>query len=117
MLETLIVLALLLVLSGAGWAALLFEWQVIAIAGAACAAFGLLLGVPTGLYYHVRLHGELGARGVLPARWWWNPVPYHRHLQNAERARVMPWFYAGAAGFMLIVLGCGLTLFGLLLAK
>jgi hypothetical protein len=117
MAETLIVLVLLLLLSGAGWAALLLPWQAIAIAGAVCAGFGLLLGVPTGVFYHVRLHAELAPRGVLSARWWWNPVQFHRHLAEHERGRVMPWFYAGAIGFVLIVIGCAITLLGVMLAK
>jgi hypothetical protein len=117
MVETLIVVVLLALLAGAGWAALLLPWQIIVVTGAICAAIGLLFGVPTGVYYHVRLHAELAPRGVLPARWWWSPVRYHRHLRGDERDRVMPWFYAGAIGFGLIVLGCGITLFGVLLAK
>lgn len=117
MVETLIVVALLALLAGAGWAALLLPWQVIVVAGAALAAAGLLFGVPTGFYYHLRLHAQLAPRGVLPARWWWSPVKFHRHLRADERGRVMPWFYAGAIGFLLIVLGCAITLFGLLLAK
>jgi hypothetical protein len=117
MVETLIVVALLVLLAGAGWAALLLPWQVIAATGAVCAALGLLFGVPSGVYYHVQLHAQLAPRGLLPARWWWSPVRFHRHLLEGERGRVMPWFYAGAIGFVLIVLGCGITLFGILLAK
>ena len=117
MLETLIVVLLLALLTAAGWAALLLHWELIAITGAACTAVGLLVGVPAGVYYHVMLHRCLGPRALLPPRWWWSPVRYHRHLTDHERGRVMPWFYAGGAGFVLILVGAALTLFGVLLAK
>jgi hypothetical protein len=117
MIEALIVLGLLGALATVGWAAVLVSWPVIAISGAVCSAVGLLLGVPTGFYYHVMLYRCLGPRGLLPARWWWSPVRLHQHLSEAERSRVLPWFYAGGAGFLLIVVGAGLTLLGVLLAK
>src|SRR5215204_5262438 len=80
MLETLIVVGLIALLAGAGWAAVLLPWTVIALAGAACAAFGFLLGVPTGFYYHVLLYRFLQPRGVLPRGWYWHPMRYHEHL-------------------------------------
>jgi hypothetical protein len=116
MLETLLVLALVFVLAGFGWVVVLFGWEAIAIGGVACAAFGLLVGVPSGFYYHVRLYRALAGRGVLPARWWWSPVRYHRHLRDEERRGVLAWFYLGGAGFLLILLGFVLGFLGLLLA-
>jgi len=117
MLETVLVLGLLLLLAGAGWAAVLFEWQAIALAGVACAACGLAFGVPAGLYYHVLLYRSLAPRGMLPRGWYWHPMRYHQHLQERQRPRVNAFLYTGGAGFALIVLGCGLCLFGILLAK
>jgi hypothetical protein len=117
MLETVIVLVLIALLAAAGWAAVLLEWQVIALAGAACAAFGFALGVPTGFYYHVLLYRFLQPRGLLPRGWYWHPMRYHDHLQAHERPSVHRWMYAGGAGFVLIVLGLAFCLFGILLAK
>ena len=117
MFEALIVFGLLVLLVGAGWAALLFEWQMIAAVGIAIALAGLLLGLPTGFYYHVVLHRFLAPRGVLPPGWYWAPARHHRHLEPHERRRVFVWFYAGAAGFVLIMLGCAVVLLGVVVAR
>jgi hypothetical protein len=53
----------------------------------------------------------------LPRGWYWHPMRYHDHLLADERPGVTRWMYAGGTGFMLIVLGCALCLFGILLAK
>jgi hypothetical protein len=100
-----------------GTAALLLSWHTIALAGVACVAAGALLGVPAGVYYHVKLHRVLAPRGILSERWWVSPVRYHRHLTRAERAQVLRWFYAGGTGFLLILLGAAVTFFGVLLAE
>jgi len=113
MYETLIVLALLMVLVVLGWMTILLSWQAIVAAGAACALAGLAVGLPTSFYYHLCLYRALHPRGLLPARWWWSPIRYHVLLDPAERRRVLPWFYAGALSFALIVIGCGLTALGL----
>jgi hypothetical protein len=34
----------------------------------------------------------------------------HQHLSPALRRRVMPWFYAGAAGFFVALAGCAVVL-------
>jgi hypothetical protein len=117
MYETLIVLGLLIALVVAGWMTVLLSWQAIVVAGAACALLGLAVGLPTSLYYHLCLHRALHPRGLLPAGWWWSPIRYHALLGPGERRRVMPWFYAGALSFVLIVIGCGLAGLGLWVAK
>jgi len=67
---------------------------------------GLLLGVPTGLWYHVLLHRALRKKGPLPAAWWLRPNLLHDALSVDERRQIMRPFYAGAAGFALSLLGC-----------
>jgi hypothetical protein len=116
MIETLVVLVLLFLLVVVSWLSVVVSWQVIVLAGAACALVGLSVGLPTSLYYHLRLHRALYPRGMLPAGWWWSPMRYHELLLERERPVVMRWFYAGASSFGLIVLGCALTGLGLLLA-
>lgn len=117
MIESAVVLGLLLLLAGAGWAAVLLPWQTIAFGGLACALLGIALGVPTGIYYHLLLYRALAPRGQLPRGWYWHPMRYHDHLLADERPSVTRWMYAGGTGFMLIVLGCAACLFGILLAK
>ena len=117
MIETVVVLGLLFLLGGAGWAALLLDWETIAVSGMLLAFFGLALGVPTGFYYHVQLYRHLNPRGVLPKGWYWSPMRYHEHLLAHERRRVLGWSYVGGVGFLLIILGCAATLFGILLSR
>lgn len=71
----------------------------------ALVVLGGLLGVPPAIMYHWRLAQVLRRRGALPKRWIWNPTALHPHLREPERARVLPWFVAGVAGFALTVLG------------
>jgi hypothetical protein len=78
----------------------------IAAAGAIGIVVGLLVGIPTGLWYHVALGRVLGARGELPERWWLRPTALHDALAPSELERVMPWFYIGGAGFALTIAGC-----------
>ncbi len=78
--------------------------------------FGLLLGVPTGVWYHVRLYRALRARGVVASLWWLSPGKHHGLLSKEELRPVMRPFYAGAVGFVLAVLGCVLFGYGALRA-
>lgn len=113
--ESAIVLGLLLLLVVVSWMSVLLSWQAVVFVGAVCAVVGLGIGLPTSLYYHVRLHRALHPRGQLPAGWWWNPMRYHSLLLPAERTPILIWFYTGAVSFGLIVLGCALAALGLLL--
>jgi hypothetical protein len=107
--EIALVAALVLVLTGA--AALLFwlSWGSLLAIGLALTALGLVVGVPTGMLYHVRLRAALAAAGPLPPRWWMNPTPLHARVAPERLRWVMRPFYAGAAGFLAILVGCGLT--------
>lgn len=113
--ELLVVLLGVGLLGTAALVAPLLSGQTLVTAGVLCAAVGLLIGVPTGLWYHVLLYRCLRARGTLPQRWWLRPVVLHPRLAPAERPPVLLWFYAGGAGFMICVLGCGLVVAGVLL--
>ena len=115
MIEALLVFAGVGLLAAAGLIAPLVPPEWIVLAGGACAAAGMAFGVPTGLWYHVRLRGFLAARDDLPARWWLRPVELHPRLEPQERPPVMRWFYAGGIGFLLTVLGCALVVLGVLL--
>lgn len=73
--------------------------------GGAVVVAGAAFGVPTGFVYHVLLRRVLRARGALERGWFWRPLQFNRLLDPRERRRVMPWCYAGAAGFLGIVCG------------
>lgn len=70
---------------------------------------GLAFGVPTGLLYHVELRRSLLARDRLPPRWWLRPTSLHGEIRETDRARVLGWCYAGAAGFLVSMAGCVLA--------
>lgn len=88
-------------------------WWWLLAAGAVTTAVGLAFGVSTGFWYHVALARALAPAGALTPRWWLRPVPLNARLDDTGRQRVMPWFYAGAVGFVITVAGIGLIALGL----
>lgn len=80
-------------------------------------AVGLLIGIPTGLWYHLVLYRQLAPRMALPPRWWRAPVELHPLLTPVEFRRVRPWFLAGAAGFLLCCVGGVAAIMGLLVTR
>ncbi len=95
------VTAVMCVLSGVWFT----PWETLYQGGLVVTAVGFLLGVPTGLMYHLRLYQALGPRGLLPPRWYWRPIPLNRRIPDHERGRVMGWCYAGGLGFVVICVG------------
>lgn len=89
-------------------------WHLLLEVGAICIAAGLLVAVPTGLVYHVVLYRRARLRGPVPERWWLRPVGLHAQLTRPDQRAVMPWFYSGAAGFLVAMLGCLLVAIGAL---
>ena len=108
--EALIAIALVV----AVFVAAITPWQSLLVAGAVTTAIGLTFGVATGFWYHVALWRALIAVRPLPPRWWVRPVSVHDGLDAAGRRRVMPWFYAGAVGFVITVVGLVLLAAGVL---
>jgi len=102
---------LLLLLTALGAAAVIL-WvapATLLVAGFWLAVAGLAFGIPTGLVYHIELRRSLLARDRLPSRWWLRPTALHGEIRDADRFRVLAWCYAGAAGFLLSMAGCGLV--------
>ena len=115
MAELAIVLGPLLLLLGFALVAMLVPLPIIAGAALSLMAIGLLVGVPSGLYYHVLLRRALLRRGALPRGWYWNPQQHHEDVAPGVVRTLMPWFVVGALGFGLIVLGFVLSVAALLL--
>jgi hypothetical protein len=102
-----------------GAAALLARaaWETLFVVGLGLMGLGMVVGVPAGWLYHVRLYQALAARDAL-SRWWWlHPTALHRALGAPDRPRVMRWFYIGALGFCAAVLGCFLAAVGALRSR
>lgn len=81
--------------------------------GALLTALGFVVGVPAAFVYHAKLYAALKRAGVVPARWWISPMKHHEAAgERAEEG--FAWaFRLGAAGFVVIVLGCLLAAIGL----
>lgn len=75
---------------------------------------GIIEGIPTGLYYHLRLYQILGPRGRLPPWWWVSPQQYHVYLDKKEYRVVRRWFLLGGIGFLFSIIGGVLAFLGLI---
>jgi len=89
--------------------------SVITVLALATMCFGLALGVPTGLWYHVALYRVVAPKVSLSRTWWMAPSELHRHLTEAERRRIFRWYRLGGVGFVLSVVGGLAAIGGLLL--
>jgi len=99
---------LLLALPGIGWQ--------LAI-GTALVAIGLGGGGFAGIVYHHLLRRSLVRLGESTRGWLWTPVSRHAALDEHGRRKVLPWFRAGAAGFLLCLAGIAMLAVALLRAS
>ena len=114
--ETLLVVLCVLLLVAGGLLAPLLAGAAVLKLGVLAVAFGLALGIPTSVVYHVKLARALAPRGELPPRWWLSPTRLHSRLREPERRDVLRWFFAGGAGFVITLAGCVAAFVGALLA-
>ena len=105
MLEVAFVLAAVAAVGLLVLSATLFSLRLLALLGLATLAAGLLLGVPTGFWYHVVLYRIVAAKRRLPPRWWLSPSDLHAGLTHAEQRRIQRWYRLGGAGFVLCIVG------------
>ena len=112
-----VALALVPLLLVAAFALLANAVSPLALGGVALGLMGagLLVGVPSGLAYHVLLRRALLRRGPLPRGWYWAPQKHHAALDAGGVRKLRPWFVVGALGFAVIVLGFALAVAALLL--
>lgn len=78
---------------------------------------GLVVGVPTGFWYHVLLYRIVSARIAVPRKWWLSPSALHVHLTDVEHRRIRLWYRLGGIGFVLSVAGGLAAIAGLLMAR
>jgi len=114
MLETGLVIGTLLALSGGAWAWTALAPDVLLVAGVWLVAGGLVLGLPTGLLYHLALRRSLLDAGRLPARWWLQPIALHPLVPSRDALRIMVWCRLGALGCGVAFLGCAVFALGAL---
>lgn len=116
MIEVAFVVGVLVLLVGFGLAALFLSLAQLLVLGVVCVVAGFCVGVPAGAYYHVKLYRFLATRGPVPREFFFRPTRFHAELEPAEWRAVVPWFAAGGAGFLLIVLGCVIVMLAVLKA-
>lgn len=104
--ELLLAFLIFVGLAGLAWAVQSAGTTTMVYGGVILILFGLLFSTPCAVWYHVLLYRSLKPRGALDRKWLWNPTAQHRHLSADEKRRVMPWFYAGASGWGISVVGC-----------
>lgn len=112
MVEVGLVVGILGAILVAGAAVTIAPWYWVFGAGVIGVCGGMLLGVPTGFYYHVLLRRALASVGPVPPRWWLNPTRYHPAIPEGARPSVMRWFYWGAVGWLIAIVGCVLLAIG-----
>ena len=88
---------------------------LITVFAMATMCLGLLVGVPTGFWYHVVLYRIVSRKVPLPRAWWMAPSALHSQLTDAERRRINRWYRLGGLGFVLSVVGGLAAIAGLLL--
>ncbi len=115
MLEIALVVIALSTVGIVGLLASTFSYGVVTVIGFTTLIVGLVLGVPTGLWYHVVLYRFVASRVSVPSRWWLSPSNLHRHLTDDEERHIRPWYRIGGVGFVLCVAGGVLAISGLLL--
>jgi hypothetical protein len=98
------IIGVLALISGA----MLLPWSSLYLAAWVVIIVGMSVGVPTGFAYHIVLYKQLKMMGEVPRGWYWRPTTYNSRLDSRGRARVLPWFYVGGAGFILVAIGIAL---------
>jgi hypothetical protein len=111
-LEILLVLGMTAGLVGGAALLAYVDWYYLFGGGIVVAALGLLLSLPTGLWYHLRLRRVLVKQGDLPRTWWLYPTRLHDRLEGDEKAWVLRPFYAGAFGMAVSIVGCLFVAYG-----
>ncbi|HYB12874.1 MAG TPA: hypothetical protein VEG67_05345 [Myxococcota bacterium] len=105
MLEIAVVLGVFVAMAG-GVASTALAVETVFAAGLWLIVGGLAFGVPTGVLYHLVLRRSLLRLGPLPVRWWLRPIQLNPSVPTADRRLVLGFCYAGAAGFLVTLLGC-----------
>jgi hypothetical protein len=117
MLEITLVLIALAVAGLSAVAGAIFTPRLFTALGLGTLILGLLLGIPTGFWYHVILYRLASAKTSLPGAWWLSPARLHVHLNGAEQRRIRPWYRVGGVGFVLSVVGGLAAIAGLLMER
>ena len=115
MIEIALVLFAVVAVGLVGALATVLTPSLITVLAMATMCLGLVVGVPTGFWYHVALYRVVAPKVRLSRTWWMAPSELHRHLTEAERRRIYRWYRLGGVGFVLSVVGGLAAIAGLLL--
>lgn len=112
MFELLIGIAIVVFLAGTALFLFFVPADMVLFIGSVLVALGLAVGLPTGLMYHFKLFKELKPMGIPIKTWLWFPTRMHDLLAPSQKDYVLGFFYWGAFGFLVIMVGCFLLFLG-----
>ena len=112
MIEIAITLGLIGTIVGIAALFALVPWHILFGLGLTLIGVGMLIGVPTGFWFHVMLWRVMRERKIVQPGWWLRPIRVYEGLAVDDRRRMTPWMYAGGAGFVLALIGCALFAVG-----
>ena len=115
--ETTLVLLVIVAIGLVGFLASVFTSTFVTALGLGMLLCGLMIGVPTGFWYHVILYRSVSTRMPLAPQWWLSPSRLHRYLTETEQRRIKPWYRMGGVGFVLSVIGGATAIVALLTAR
>lgn len=117
MLEAALVLAAVVSVGVVGLLTTVLTAPVMIMLALGALLLGLVVGVPTGFWYHVVLYRIVSAKIAVPRKWWMSPSDLHVHVTDAEQRRTRLWYRLGGIGFVLSVVGGLAAIAGLLMAR
>ncbi len=117
MLEITLVFVALVAAGLIGFIGVVVTPSLVTAIGLSTLLLGLVMGVPTGVWYHVVLYRCVSPRVPLPRKWWLSPAGLHPHLTAAEQRRIEPWYRIGGVGFVLCLVGGIAAIAGVLLGR
>lgn len=117
MLETLLACSIFTCLGLCALVSAYCRWAELLRLGIATLTFGAVISCLAGIFYHFRLAQTMACRQKRVPSWWWSPTRLHDHLTPQEALLVLPWFWAGATGFILVVLGAVWALLAISVVK
>ena len=86
MLEITLVLIAVAAVGLIGFVATTFTSHLMAAIGLGILLLGLVLSVPTGVWYHVLLYRFVSAKIPLPRKWWLSPAKLLRGMPRKSRS-------------------------------
>lgn len=117
MLEIVLVLSALLTVGLLAAATTALSAEAITQLGLSALLLGVMIGLPTGLWYQMTLYRLRAKKRPIPQRWWLSPSNDHAQLAREEITRIRRWSLLGVLGLFITLAGGLAAMAGLLLSQ